>query len=105
LTEDIVFRIQSDHLDTGELHVKARTNAELIEDVTAHQEAGIFHTLTCGNDSQHRPLQAEVRNGEVILFCPDCDYVQTHIPGLPTAAETADMLDAYNQLFKAMREA
>ena len=83
--------------------MKERTHEQLIADVRAHQEAGIYHALTCWNDSSHQLLQAEVRDGAVVLFCPDCDYVQTHIPDLPTSDETADMKDAYNQLFNAMR--
>lgn len=84
--------------------MKVRTPEEIVRDVAAHQEAGIFHPLTCGNDSTHGLLQAEIRDGVAVLTCPDCDYVQERIPDLPTEDETADMQDAYNQLFKAMSE-
>ena len=39
-----------------------------------------FHPLTCGVDSGHRSLVGQERDGRVVLVCPDCSYVQTHIP-------------------------
>lgn len=41
---------------------------------------GIIHPLTCGNDSSHKHLIATVKDGKVILMCPDCDYIQNYIP-------------------------
>lgn len=48
--------------------------------------------LTCGNDPNHSKLQGKIiptgnivyvsgnTGGEVVLYCPDCDYIQEHIP-------------------------
>ena len=38
------------------------------------------HPLRCGLDTRHRPLEALDEAGQVILRCPDCDYVQRYIP-------------------------
>ena len=55
-------------------------NSEIINAVIAWQVDIMKHPLTCGNDSNHRSLAPEERNGKVILYCLDCDYVQDHIP-------------------------
>jgi thymidylate synthase (FAD) len=56
---------------------------DTIDKVMKFQELakqGIIHPLTCGNDSQHKHLIATVRDGKVILMCPDCEYIQENIP-------------------------
>lgn len=47
-----------------------------------YQSQPTMHPLTCGSDSNHKPLTAYVNNkGEVIgLKCEDCDYVQKDVP-------------------------
>ena len=41
-----------------------------------------LHPLTCGNDGGHAILEPHrAPNGKAILYCPDCDYVQTDFPG------------------------
>jgi hypothetical protein len=61
-----------------------RDAASLIDDLKAWQESPFTHKLTCGNNGNHEPLVPEQGEGQVILVCRDCDYVQTHIPNLPT---------------------
>lgn len=57
------------------------TNEEKIKAITAWQENDEFHPLTCGNDSRHSPLvPAEDEDGNVILRCKDCDYIQKWVP-------------------------
>lgn len=40
------------------------------------------HPLTCGNDSNHTPLFPHWDGKAVVLRCPDCEYIQTRLPGL-----------------------
>ncbi len=56
------------------------TNDEIIAKITAWQSAGFVHELTCGNDSTHAALVPVEDGGVVVLVCPTCKYVQTHIP-------------------------
>lgn len=54
-----------------------------IEAINSWQKCGHLHPLTCGNDSRHKPLEAfQLRDGVVALRCPDCEYVQSHVPGV-----------------------
>lgn len=40
-----------------------------------------LHPLTCGNDSNHRVLEPyPMDDGEVGLYCPECDYRQPMPP-------------------------
>ena len=70
----------SGEIEEGIVHLKALSTAEIIEKVRRYQDIDIFHPLTCGNDSNHALLVAEDHGGKVVLVCPDCDYVQGHIP-------------------------
>lgn len=56
-------------------------NAEIIEKIIQWQK-GLFHPLTCGNDSSHPDLEAREENGKVILFCTACGYKQEHVPNV-----------------------
>jgi hypothetical protein len=38
------------------------------------------HPLRCGHEVRHRPLEAHAEGDQVLLRCPDCDYVQRYIP-------------------------
>ena len=51
-------------------------NKEKIKAILKHQQSDSFHPLTCGNDSQHLPLVPKEVDGEVILYCLECDYIQ-----------------------------
>jgi len=55
-------------------------NEQLITSINAHQKRTDLHPLTCGNDSRHAPLLAKEQDGQVLLVCLDCDYVQTWVP-------------------------
>jgi len=55
-------------------------NEKLISSVNEHQKRADRHPLTCGKDSNHAPLVAREQNGQVKLFCEDCDYVQNWVP-------------------------
>ena len=52
----------------------------IIAAVRAWQANPDVHSLTCGNDSAHRPLEPAKQGRRVVLMCPDCDYIQTVIP-------------------------
>jgi len=54
---------------------------DIVKKIEEWQGNPKVHPLTCGNDSHHRPLHAQVRNDtEVVLVCDDCDYEQSYIP-------------------------
>lgn len=54
---------------------------EMLNAIDFFQDEFYGHPLTCGNDSQnHELLRGSVRNGQVILVCPSCDYEQEWIP-------------------------
>lgn len=57
------------------------TTNEAMLDVLARLQADPkLHPLTCPKDSKHPLLRGEERNGEVVLVCLSCDYVQTDLP-------------------------
>jgi hypothetical protein len=58
------------------------TNAEKLERIVTWQGAPFVPSLTCGVDSGHRDLVGREMDGEVMLICPDCGYVQKRIPGI-----------------------
>lgn len=56
---------------------------KILERIRKYQEEPVFHELTCGNDSRHAVLKALLTfERGIILVCPDCDYIQTHIPDM-----------------------
>ena len=59
------------------------TNKEIIEAVIHWQTKLPVHQMTCVNDSQNHGIlmpREDSETNQVILVCPDCDYVQTWIP-------------------------
>ncbi len=48
--------------------------------ITAWQNAGYVHPLTCGTDSGHANLVPEEAGGMLVLLCPTCGYQQSYIP-------------------------
>jgi hypothetical protein len=58
------------------------TQTEILRAIDFFQDEFYGHPLTCYNDSQNHALLRgkEGDNGVVYLYCPDCDYTQTHIP-------------------------
>ncbi len=53
--------------------------------INSYQANPYVHPMTCGKDSNHRPLVAHAewtaaQTYKVTLHCLDCDYVQIHIP-------------------------
>jgi hypothetical protein len=56
------------------------TNSEIISAIELYQNIPVFHPLTCGLDSTHRELIGIEVDGDVVLKCLDCDYIQRHIP-------------------------
>ena len=61
--------------------IKPTNNKDIIEGVRRHQNNKYLHPLTCGNKSTHKLLEPlETIEGEVILMCPDCDYIQNWVP-------------------------
>lgn len=57
-------------------------NEELLEAIRKYQSCPYVHELTCGNDSSHSSLIGVVIQDTVMLQCPDCDYLQGHVPGV-----------------------
>lgn len=54
---------------------------ERMQAVLRHQLDPNLHPLTCGVDSNHRPLvPAMTTKGHVVLRCADCSYMQSHVP-------------------------
>jgi len=63
-----------------------------LDAIEAWQHNDHVHPLTCGNDSNHELLVAKMvptsnvivvssdQGSKIILKCPDCDYVQEHVP-------------------------
>lgn len=56
------------------------SNREIFARVWEWQTAGYVHPLTCRINSSHPVLKPELKGGKVVLVCPECDYVQEHIP-------------------------
>lgn len=52
------------------------TPDQKLRGIQAWQTAGHVHELTCGNDSKHQPLVPILLDGEILLYCVDCDYQQ-----------------------------
>ena len=57
------------------------------------QNLTYIHPLTCGNNSNHSPLIAKTDGVNVWLECPDCDYVQKHIPDAVITSLLTDCSD------------
>jgi len=67
------------------------TNKELLEAIKKYQSCPYVHELTCGNDSGHSPLKGIEVRGTVMLICPDCDYMQGHVPSVVWSAEDIEI--------------
>lgn len=52
-------------------------NQQRIKIITSYQNNPIVHPLTCGVNSMHENLIPIEENGEVILICLDCNYIQS----------------------------
>lgn len=74
-------------------------NSTILAAVKAWQEDETIHPLTCGTDSNHRPLVAVERDGKVVLTCLDCDYVQTNIPDCVIKAHFEGMHEERRKMF------
>lgn len=55
---------------------------KVMERIKKYQELSMVHPLTCGNNSMHNNLEPRIQDEQVILFCKDCDYTQSHIPDM-----------------------
>lgn len=82
--------------------------SEVVKAVIKHQTNPLVHPLTCGNDSTHEILQPIVSDGEVHLWCVECDYVQKHIPSFLTAQKPQvtqkEIHDAYREVRNALND-
>lgn len=67
-------------------------NKDLLEAIRKFQSCPYVHEMTCGNDSRHETLKGIEIRGKVVLICPDCDYVQNHVPDFVWGA--SDHVDA-----------
>ena len=61
-------------------------NKLMIELVNKFQDwcenTNLGHPLTCGGPCDHSSLKPKEENGNVILYCPNCDYIQNDIPDI-----------------------
>jgi len=54
---------------------------EIIEAIDNWQNDPSCHQLTCGNNSNHKPLViVKEESGKIFLKCMNCDYKQDHVP-------------------------
>ena len=81
-------------------------NKELLEAIKKYQSCPFVHELTCGNDSGHASLKGIEIKGKVVLICPDCDYIQTHVPDFIWQAEDIEkaMETDFNELYTIIKE-
>lgn len=56
------------------------TNDEIIEAVLRWQSSKVDHPLTCQEDGHHTKLLPVEMDGQVVLQCPACSYVERYIP-------------------------
>lgn len=69
------------HENIGTSRPVKAANVKKIRKIKEWQTSGKFHPLTCGNNSNHGILEVvQQDDGEIMLICPDCDYVQRWIP-------------------------
>jgi len=61
-------------------NIEDMTNEEIIQNINDWQEYEMTHELICGNNSNHRPLYPIEEDGQVLLRCYDCNYIQDWIP-------------------------
>ena len=57
-------------------------NEKLLSSIKKYQNCIYVHPLTCGTDSNHSLLEGRILNGNVVLVCPDCDYIQEWVPDI-----------------------
>lgn len=70
----------------------------VIDRIKRWQKGLFFHPYTCGNDSRHKPLKAEMRD-RVILACSNCDYIQD-VPDLFYSEEFEDVFQYCHKFFR-----
>jgi hypothetical protein len=80
--------------------MKVYTVYQIVQKIKAWQNAGFLHPMTCGKDSKHAPLVAQATSNEVVLKCPDCDYVQEYIPDAVLRSEPEDLRKAKEEFKK-----
>lgn len=90
------------HAETEEKLQKVVSALAAMNAISAHQTnhalgegswTGRFrvHPLTCGNDSNHTVLFPYFNGEKVVLRCPDCDYVQNHLPVVTRPGYSTDV--------------
>lgn len=55
-------------------------NEDLIKNIALYQRCGFVHPLTCGREDCRADLIGVEEEGNVVLYCPHCGYVQRWIP-------------------------
>lgn len=78
-TKERLLKVETDALAAEIGKTLAEEALTTMSRIIKHQTCQSMHPLTCGNDSNHRPLYP-VWEDRIVLRCPDCDYVQTFIP-------------------------
>lgn len=65
------------------------------------QSCGLVHQLTCGNNSQHKPLKPVIIESKVILVCLDCDWRQD-VPDMFYNDDVDTFLNNQEQLYETL---
>jgi hypothetical protein len=80
VTPDVIAKIDAESNEAfaqnlaAELKRRAEWAVKAVQTAEAWQANPNVHPLTCGVNSDHRPLVPELRDGAAVLFCPDCSY-------------------------------
>ncbi len=88
---------------------------ENLKALEAYQQNPYVHPLTCGNSSLHRELVPQIVPSmliayvhplavlrDLVLVCPDCDYIQVADEDLCTIARNTErMQEVFPRIFPA----
>lgn len=77
------------------------SNEDLVENIKYYQESGNMHPLTCECTTNFRP---KIENDKVVLVCPHCSELQTHIPNIPTIEQIKSMEDTMKNMYNQSLE-
>lgn len=75
-------------------------NADIIKRFQQIQGVGHIHPYTCGKNSDHGALDAKEIEGNVIMYCPVCEYTQTAMLPIYSEKMVSQHLEAQEQLIK-----
>lgn len=76
------------------------TNEEIIKRINDYQNFPHVHELTCGNDSRHLPLIPFDNDGQIVLKCPTCNFIQYRIPEYVLSDSTQLYMKEFTEYMK-----